>query len=166
MAANGTQAVDRAALLISTVVQADEPLSFADLQEACDLAKSTTSRMLDRPRALRLLERDDDGGYVAGSLFWLYAARHDPREELVRLATPTLAAIGEDTHETVNLSVARGDRVLQVAQVDSRFILGIPRLDPDRRARPLLVPGQGLPRLGRRDAARRSPGPPHGLHRL
>jgi DNA-binding IclR family transcriptional regulator len=32
--------------------------------------------------------------------------------------------IGEDTHETVHLSVTRGDRVVQVAQVDSRFLLG------------------------------------------
>ncbi len=46
MAANGTQAVDRAALLVSTVVQSEGPLSFADLQEACELPKSTTSRML------------------------------------------------------------------------------------------------------------------------
>ena len=122
--ASGTQAVDRAALLVATVVQATEPLSFADLQEACDLPKSTTSRMLTALERSQLLERDDDGGYVAGSLFWLYAARHDPGEDLVRLAGPTLAAIGEETHETVNLSVARGDRVVQVAQVDSQFILG------------------------------------------
>ncbi len=124
MAANGTQAVDRAALLISTVVQADEPLSFADLQEACDLPKSTTSRMLTALERSELLERNDDGSYVAGSLFWLYAARHDPGEDLVRLARPTLETIGAETHETVNLSVGRGDRVVQVAQVDSRFILG------------------------------------------
>jgi DNA-binding IclR family transcriptional regulator len=124
MAANGTQAVDRAALLVSTVVQAGEPLSFATLQEACDLPKSTTSRMLTALERSELLERDDDGNYVAGSLFWLYAARHDPGEDLVRLAVPTLEAIGEQTHETVNLSVARGDRVVQVAQVDSRFLLG------------------------------------------
>jgi DNA-binding IclR family transcriptional regulator len=124
MAANGTQAVDRAALLVSTVVHAGEPLSFADLQEACDLPKSTTSRMLTALERSELLERDDDGNYVAGSLFWLYAARHDPGEDLVRLAAPVLGAIGERTHETVNLSVARGDRVFQVAQVDSRFILG------------------------------------------
>ena len=122
--ASGTQAVDRAALLVATVVQATGPLSFADLQEACDLPKSTTSRMLTALERSQLLERDDDGSYVAGSLFWLYAARHDPGEDLVRLAGPTLAAIGEETHETVNLSVARGDRVVQVAQVDSQFILG------------------------------------------
>ena len=39
----GTQAVDRAAQLVSTVVHASEPLTFADLQEASGLAKSTTS---------------------------------------------------------------------------------------------------------------------------
>jgi DNA-binding IclR family transcriptional regulator len=120
----GTQAVDRAAALVSTVVHADEPLTFADLQEASGLAKSTTSRMLAALERGGLLERDDDGGYVAGSLFWLYAARHDPWEELVRLARPAMEAIGEETSETVHLSVTRGDRVVQVAQVDSRYLLG------------------------------------------
>jgi len=124
MATTGTQAVDRAALLVSTVVQAGEPLSFADLQEACDLPKSTTSRMLTALERSELLERTEDGSYVAGGLFWLYAARHDPGEDLVRLAQPIMAAIGEATHETVNLSMARGDRVVQVAQVDSQFLLG------------------------------------------
>ena len=122
--AQGTRAVDRAALLVSTVVHADEPLSFVDLQETCGLAKSTTSRMLTALERAGLLERDPAGSYVAGRLFWLYAARHDPWAELVRLARPTREAIGEQTHETVNLSVARGDRVVQVAQVDSRFMLG------------------------------------------
>jgi DNA-binding IclR family transcriptional regulator len=120
----GTQAVDRAALLVSTVVGADEPLSFADLQEECGLAKSTTSRMLNALERTGLLERNETGSYVAGRLFWLYAARHDPWEELVRLARPTLDRISEATHETVHLSVARGDRVVQVAQVDSRYMLG------------------------------------------
>lgn len=121
---SGTQAVDRAALLVSTVVQADEPLGFADLQEECGLAKSTTSRMLAALERTGLLERNDGGSYVAGRLFWLYAARHDPWEELVRLARPTLEAIGEATQETVHLSVVRGHRVVQVVQVDSRYLLG------------------------------------------
>ncbi|TNM49537.1 IclR family transcriptional regulator [Nocardioides albidus] len=120
----GTQAVDRAALLVATVVRADEPLTFADLQEACGLPKSTTSRMLTALERVELLERNDSGSYVAGPLFWLYAARHDPWEELVRLAGPTMERVGADTGETVNLSVCRGDRVVQVAQVDSTYLLG------------------------------------------
>ncbi|GAB6986581.1 IclR family transcriptional regulator [Nocardioides pyridinolyticus] len=120
----GTQAVDRAAQLVATVVHASEPLTFADLQEASGLAKSTTSRMLAALERADLLERDRDGSYVAGSLFWLYAARHDPWEELVRLARPAMERIGEETGETVHLSVTRGEKVVQVAQVDSRYLLG------------------------------------------
>ncbi|HET9419543.1 MAG TPA: IclR family transcriptional regulator [Nocardioides sp.] len=120
----GTQAIDRAALLVATVVRADEPLSFGELQDECGLPKSTTSRLLTALERTELLERNDAGTYVAGPLFWLYATRHDPWDELVRLATPTLEKVGADTGETVNLSVARGDRVVQVAQVDSTYLLG------------------------------------------
>lgn len=121
---NGTRAVDRAADLVATVVCADQPMTFADLQDASGLAKSTTSRMLTALERSGLLERDVAGSYVAGRLFWVYAARHDPWEELVRLARPTMEEIGDDTGETVHLSVTRGDRVVQVAQVDSRYLLG------------------------------------------
>jgi DNA-binding IclR family transcriptional regulator len=109
---------------VSSVVSADEPLSFAELQGASGLAKSTTSRMLAALERGGLLERDESGGYVAGSLFWLYAARHDPWEELVRLARPVMEQVGSDTQETVHLSVIRGEKVVQVAQVDSRYLLG------------------------------------------
>ena len=122
--ATGTRALDRAGDLVATVVRADEPMTFADLQDASGLAKSTTSRMLTALERSGLLERDTDGSYVAGRLFWLYAARHDPWEEMVRLADPVMQRIGEETGETVHLSVARGDRVVQVAQVDSTFLLG------------------------------------------
>ena len=122
--ATGTRALDRAGDLVATVVRADEPMTFADLQDASGLAKSTTSRMLTALERSGLLERDADGSYVAGRLFWLYAARHDPWDEMVRLARPAMDEIGEDTGETVHLSVTRGDRVVQVAQVDSTYLLG------------------------------------------
>ena len=122
--ATGTRALDRAADLVAAVVHADEPMTFADLQDASGLAKSTTSRMLTALERSGLLERDAGGSYVAGRLFWLYAARHDPWEELVRLARPVMDQIGESTGETVHLSIARGDRVVQVAQVDSTYLLG------------------------------------------
>ena len=123
-ASTGTQAIDRAALLVSTVVLADEPMSFLDLHDECGLPKSTTSRLLTALERTELLERNASGSYVAGPLFWLYATRHDPWEELVRLARPTMDRIGAETRETVNLSVTRGDRVVQVAQVDSTYMLG------------------------------------------
>ncbi|PWN04539.1 IclR family transcriptional regulator [Nocardioides silvaticus] len=120
----GTQAIDRAAALVASVVRADEPLSFGELQDESGLPKSTTSRLLTALERTELIERNDAGSYVAGPLFWLYATRHDPWEELTRLARPTLEKVGADTGETVHLSVARGDRVVQVAQVDSTYLLG------------------------------------------
>jgi DNA-binding IclR family transcriptional regulator len=120
----GTQAIDRAALLVATVVRADAPLSFTELQDESGLPKSTTSRLLTALERTDLVERNEAGAYVAGPLFWLYAVRHDPWDELVRLARPTMERIGAETGETVNLSVARGDRVVQVAQVDSTYLLG------------------------------------------
>ena len=122
--AKGTQAVERAAALVAAVVRADEPLAFAELAEGCDLAKSTASRLLTALERADLLERDATGCYLAGPLFWLYAARHDRWDELVRLATPTMEQLGADTRETVNLAVTRGDRVIQVGQVDSQYMLG------------------------------------------
>lgn len=120
----GTRALDRATDLVAAVVAADQPLSFTHLQESSGLAKSTTSRILAALERSGLLERDAEGSYVAGRLFWLYAARHDPWEELVRLARPTLEQISDATLEAVHLSIVRGDRVAQVAQVNSQFLLG------------------------------------------
>ena len=120
----GTQAVDRAASLLTLVVEADTAVTFAELSEACGLARSTTSRLLAALERTRLVERVDTGEYIGGPLFALYAARHDRNAELARLARPMLEAIGEDTGETVHLAVASGGRVAHIAQVDSTFLLG------------------------------------------
>ncbi len=123
-AVHGTQALDRAAELVDTVVRADAPVGSAELQEVCGLAKSTASRMLTALERHGLVARDDTGGYVAGSLFWLYAARHDPWEETIRIARPEMERLGELTRETVHLSVVLNDQVAQVAQVDAQYLLG------------------------------------------
>lgn len=122
--ASGTQAVDRAALLVSMVVRATQPLGFADVADACGLPKSTVSRLLTALERTDLLERDESGGYLAGPLFRHYATNHDALGELARIAEPVLEAVSSDTGETVNLGVVRGDRVVHVAQVASRYLVG------------------------------------------
>ncbi|MGH3446596.1 MAG: IclR family transcriptional regulator [Nocardioidaceae bacterium] len=124
MSGTGTQAIDRAAELLCTIVLADNAPLFADLVAESGLAKSTTSRLLQALERHRLVHRNDDGNYIAGPIFALYAARHDPVEELVQIAQPILDEIGAATGETVNLGVVRGNTVVQVAQVDATFILG------------------------------------------
>jgi IclR family acetate operon transcriptional repressor len=123
-ATGGTQAVDRAAALLTLVVEADVAVTFGELSEAAGLARSTTSRLLAALERTRLVERVGTGEYIGGPLFALYAARHDPNAELARLARPMLQTIGEETGETVHLAVANGGRVSHIAQVDSTFLLG------------------------------------------
>jgi DNA-binding IclR family transcriptional regulator len=121
---SGTQAVDRAATLLTLVVEADAAVTFGELSEAAGLARSTTSRLLSALERTRLVERVETGEYIGGPLFALYAARHDRNAELARLARPMLRAIGEETGETVHLAVANGGRVSHIDQVDSTFLLG------------------------------------------
>jgi DNA-binding IclR family transcriptional regulator len=123
MSASGTQAVDRAAALLTLVVQGDEPISFTELADVTGLARSTTSRLLTALERHQLVERDDSGAFVSGPLFALYAARHDPSSQVARLADPVLQKIGAETGETVNLAVPRGDTVVQIAQVNATYML-------------------------------------------
>jgi IclR family acetate operon transcriptional repressor len=119
----GTQAVDRAAALVDLVVRADEPVSFTELSDETGLARSTTSRLLAALERTDLVERDPAGGYVAGPLFALHAALHDPWPQVARLARPVLERIGDRTGETVHLGVARGNDVVHVGQVESTYLL-------------------------------------------
>jgi DNA-binding IclR family transcriptional regulator len=119
----GTQAVDRACGLVALVVQAPEPLTFTEITDAAGLARSTTSRLLAALERTDLVQRDTSGAYVAGSLFALHAARHDPWQETARVAHPFLERLRDDTGETAHLGVPRGSAVLHVAQVDSAYLL-------------------------------------------
>jgi DNA-binding IclR family transcriptional regulator len=119
----GTQAVDRAAALIDLVVRAEDPPSFTELSDETGLARSTTSRLLAALERTDLVERDASGGYVAGPLFALHAAVHDPWPQVARIARPVLVEVGARTGETVHLGVARGDAVVHVGQVESTFLL-------------------------------------------
>ena len=119
----GTQAVDRACALVSLVVRADEPLTYTEITDAVGLARSTTSRLLAALERTELLQRDASGAYVAGSLFALHAARHDPWQETARVAHPFLERLRDSTGETAHLGVPRGASVVHVAQVDSAYLL-------------------------------------------
>ena len=122
--AGGTQAVDRAAALLTYVIEADHPVTFGEATEALGLARSTASRLLAALENNRLLERCAPGEYVGGPLFVLYAARHDRNAQLARLARPMLEQIGAHTGEDVHLAVANGDNIAHIANVDSTYLLG------------------------------------------
>src|SRR5580700_11449466 len=121
----GTQAVDRAAQLLIQVARHRAPVSFTELTAASGLAKSTTSRLLMALERNGLVRRDPAGRFSPGEVFVSYACRGGVEADLVSLAQPVLARLGEETGETVNLGVPRdGGLVEQIAQVDSRYLIG------------------------------------------
>ena len=121
---NGTQSLDRAAELLSLVVRAEEPISYTTIVGQTGLARSTASRLLQGLERNGLLERDRDGAFRGGALFAHYASKFDRVEALVAASQPNLDRLAEATGETVNLAVSRGDTVVQVAQIDSTFMIG------------------------------------------
>lgn len=120
----GTQAIDRAASILSLVVRAEDPVSFSEVVALTGLARSTVSRLLQALERNGLLERDQQGRYRGGALFAGYAARFDRVESLVDSADASMRRIGAETGETVNLAVASGTQVVHIAQIDSTYVLG------------------------------------------
>jgi IclR family transcriptional regulator, acetate operon repressor len=120
---SGSQAIDRAAALVRHVVEATHPVSFAELTETSGLAKSTASRILSALERNGLLRRDPSG-FVPGEAFVRYALGANAETDLAAVAQPFLERLGERSRETVNLGVIRHALVVQIAQVDSRYVLG------------------------------------------
>jgi IclR family transcriptional regulator, acetate operon repressor len=133
-------------MLLARVVHGSEPVSFTELTTASGLAKSTTSRLLMALERHQLVRRDDDGRFWPGELFVRYAWRGTAGADLVAVAQPYLARLGEQTGETINLGIVElaggnagvaaraggggaggdtaGGMVQQIAQVDSRYMIG------------------------------------------
>jgi IclR family transcriptional regulator, acetate operon repressor len=120
----GTQAVDRAAQLLVQVIQAREPQSFGALTEGADLPKSTASRLLNALERQGLVERDRDGAFRPGPVVTRFARLSSSTDNLIEVAGPFLETLSRRTGETVNLAIPGNEVVEQIAQVDSRYMLG------------------------------------------
>src|ERR1700723_4003560 len=99
---NGTQAVDRAARLLSEVVHATDPMTFAGLSAATGLAKSPTSRLLLALERNGLVRRDDHGRFLPGEMFVSFAWRGGAEAGLVAVAQPFLERLRKATRGAIN----------------------------------------------------------------
>lgn len=120
----GTQAVDRAAAVLTAVLGSTDPVTFADLVARTGLPKSTVSRLTTSLERNGLLQRTASGAWQPGTAITDYALSVRPEDDLLRIAQPFLDALGELTGETVNLAVPLAGEVRQIAQVDSTYLLG------------------------------------------
>src|SRR3954452_4911796 len=124
-APTGTQAIDRAAQLLTLVLDSDEPLGVGDLALAAELPKSTASRLVSSLERHGLVRRNGARGKVqAGPAILRFAHRGVVERNLVELAQAPLDVLGERSGETVNLAVPGTRGVEHLAQVDSVHILG------------------------------------------
>ena len=121
---SGTQAIDRAARLLSAVVHSTAPMTFTELSGTTGLAKSTTSRLLLALERNGLVRRDDQGRFLPGEMFVSFAWRGGAEAGLIAVAQPFLERLGKATGETINLGVAASGAVEQIAQVDSTYMIG------------------------------------------
>ena len=107
------------------LIESDQPSTLGELARMTDLPKSTASRLLRALERHELVQRDPASGAMRpGSVLVQYARRGAGNLDLVALARPTLDPLADESGETVNLAVPSGDRRRDLAQVDSRYILG------------------------------------------
>jgi DNA-binding IclR family transcriptional regulator len=117
----GTQTIDRAAQLLTLVLEADEPRALSDLAGDAELPKSTASRLLSALERQGLVEQHGRrGSFEPGPVLRRYANRG----QLVELAQPYLVRLSELSGETINLAVPGPLGVEHLAQIESRHFLG------------------------------------------
>jgi IclR family transcriptional regulator, acetate operon repressor len=117
----GTQTIDRAAQLLTLVLEADEPRALSDLAGDAELPKSTASRLLSALERQGLVEQHGRrGSFEPGPVLRRYANRG----QLVELAQPHLERLSALSGETINLAVPGPLGVEHLAQIESRHFLG------------------------------------------
>jgi IclR family transcriptional regulator, acetate operon repressor len=117
----GTQTIDRAAQLLTLVLEADEPRALSDLAGDAELPKSTASRLLSALERQGLVEQHGRrGSFEPGPVLRRYATRG----QLTELAQPHLERLSELSGETINLAVPGPLGVEHLAQIESRHFLG------------------------------------------
>jgi IclR family acetate operon transcriptional repressor len=117
----GTQTIDRAAQLLTLVLEAERPRPLADLAGEAALPKSTASRLLGALERQGLIQQNGRrGSFEPGPVVRRFAHRG----QLVELAQPRMDVLAAASGETINLAVPGPLGVEHLAQVESRHFLG------------------------------------------
>jgi len=121
----GTLAIDRAAQLLTLVLEAERPCALGELAGDLELPKSTASRLLGALERQGLVEqRGRRGRFSPGPVLIRFAHRGAGDRHLAELAEPHLETLGRASGETINLAVPGALGVEHIAQVESTHFLG------------------------------------------
>jgi IclR family acetate operon transcriptional repressor len=121
----GTLAIDRAAQLLTLVLEAERPRALGELAGDLELPKSTASRLLGALERQGLVEqRGRRGRFGPGPVLLRFAHRGVADRHLAELAEPHLNTLASASEETINLAVPGALGVEHIAQVESSHFLG------------------------------------------
>lgn len=117
----GAQTINRAAQLLTLVLDAERPRGLTELADDAALPKSTASRLLGALEREGLIQqRGRRGSFEPGPVVRRFAHRG----QLVELAQPRMDALAAASGETINLAVPGPLGVEHLAQIESRHFLG------------------------------------------
>lgn len=108
---SGVGVMDKAMFLLD-VVELKQPIGLLEVQETVPFPNTTTHRLLTSLEIHGLVRRNEDGLFVSGPRFGTAS--------LSQLATPILKQLSEDTGESSQLFVRRGQQRLAIVSIESR----------------------------------------------
>ncbi len=112
------QSIERAFAVLGAL--ADGPIGVTEVAERARLPKSTAARLLGSLTREGVVEQvPGDTRYRLGGRLATLAAGVLPTRSLTRLARPSLAELAANIGEAAGLSVAEGDLVHYIEQVDT-----------------------------------------------
>lgn len=117
----GVGVLDKAVSLLRAV--ADRPCGLAELQATTGLPRATAHRLAVALEAHGMLRRDADGRFDLGHELSTLGRLATERFPLVDLARPLLAALRDDTGESVQMFVREGNHRRCVASLQSAHAL-------------------------------------------
>ncbi len=115
-----TGTLGKAMRLLDLVARAERPPRFSDVLQQSGEPRGTVHRQLSHLVEEGLLEIAADGTYRPGLRLLSLASRAWASADIRTIAAPILAALHEETGETVHLGVLRGQEVIYLDKVESR----------------------------------------------
>jgi DNA-binding IclR family transcriptional regulator len=125
MAQAAVQSVDRALRILGAFGDGRRELAVAQVASFLGVHVSTASRLASTLAAHGFLERSEEGGALRlGPEVVRLGLLAAGGERLVETARDAMDELARETGETVVLSIPSGDEAVDVAQVDSRYLVG------------------------------------------
>lgn len=123
---NTLLSADRALRTLQAFDGEGQSLTVSEIATRLGVHRSTASRLAATLKARGFLERGPDGdalrlGPELGRLGLLAVSGR----ELADIARKPMAELADGTGETVTLNVRHGDEIATIAQVDSRYVVGV-----------------------------------------